>query len=362
MEFKPKMKIKINQRLNKKILKEYSLKENKDKLSKKFDLFITCSGFEKRTFGLINQMSENTQIDKVCIFLYKPNEENIYLKNLESLIGLKKEIKKFKIQKNEVIGIDPSNPWEFRNIVHKFLKTNKISSGSKVLLDITSFTRVFLYEIINELYLSNCEFLIGYTEPQEYVEPLPTGINKIIISPSFSGKPRPNQKSVLLLFLGWETGRTDGLYEGYNPDECILVLGKNPIDKKHIIWSYQSHQNNKKLIDYLGGIKESSTLDLNEIFNFIFKIHQKKIEEYKSNNTKFYFVIGGLGPKIQNVAACFYSILNNEVQLVYGTPAYWGSANILPLETPVESKGIGRTYLYGPFDKTSIEKFPSSIN
>ena len=351
------MKIKINQRLNRKILKELSLKNNRNKLSKKFDLFITCSGFEKRTFGLINQMPDDTQIDKTYVFLYRPNEENLYLKNLESLIKLKKEIKKFSIGKSEVIGIDPSNPWKFRDVVNQIIKTNKISSGSKILIDITSFTRVFLYEIIKVLYSSNCEFLISYTEPQEYVEPLPTGINKIIISPSFSGKPRPNQKSVLLLFLGWETGRTNGLYEEYNPDECILVLGKNSMDKKHVIWSYRSKQNNKKLIDYVDNIQESSTLDLKEIFDFIFKIHQKKIEECKSSNKKFYFVIGGLGPKIQNLAACFYSILNNEVQLIYGTPAYWGSSNVLPLENPIESKGIGRTYLYGPFDKNSIKNF-----
>jgi|CXWL01.1.fsa_nt_gi hypothetical protein len=351
------MKIKINQRLNKKILKEFSLKNNKNKLTKKFDLFITCSGFEKRTLGLIHQISDETQIGKTCIFLYKPHEENLYLKNLESLVELKKELKRFNIGKNEVIGIDPSNPWKFRDVVNQIITANKISSGSKVLLDITSFTRVFLYEIIKGLHSSNCEFLIGYTEPQEYVEPLPTGINKIIISPSFSGKPRPNQKSVLLLFLGWETGRTSGLYEEYDPDECILAIGKNPIDKKHVVWSYQSYKNNEKLINYLDNTQETSTLDLKEIFDFIFKTHQKKIEEYKDSNTKFYFVIGGLGPKIQNIAACFYSILNNEVQLVYGTPAYWGSSNLLPLKNPIESKGIGRTYLYGPYDKNSIKKF-----
>lgn len=350
------MKIKIDSRLNKKILSTYSLKQNTKKLLKKFDLFITCAGFEQRTLGLINQLPNEIEIRKASIFLYKPYEENLYLKNLESLGKLKKELKQFKIDANEVIDIDPTDPWKFRDIVVDLLNSNKINSNSKVLIDITSFTRVFLYELIKGLYSTDCEFLIGYTEPSDYVDPLPTGINKIIISPSFSGKPRPNQKSILLLFLGWETGRTEGLYEIYNPDECIPVIGKCPIDKQHVVWSYQSEENNKKLLNYLDTLENSSTLDLVDIFNFIHKIHQKTIETYRMKNQKFYFVISGLGPKIQNLASCFYALLHNEIQLIYGTPAYWGSSNVLPIEKPVESKGVGRSYLYGPFNKNSINE------
>ena len=94
-----------------------------------------------------------------------------------------------------------------------------------------------------------------------------------------------------------------------------------------------------------------------EIWNFINKIYQIKDEEYKINREKFYFVISGLGPKIQNLASCLYALMNNDTQLVYGSPAYWGSSNILPIDKPIESKGIGRSYLYGPFNKNLIKKF-----
>ena len=66
------MKIKIDKKLNKKILSLYGLKNNKEKLENKFDLFITCSGFEKRTLGLIKQFPQNIEIEHIRIFLYNP--------------------------------------------------------------------------------------------------------------------------------------------------------------------------------------------------------------------------------------------------------------------------------------------------
>ena len=90
---------------------------------------------------------------------------------------------------------------------------------------------------------------------------------------------------------------------------------------------------------------------------FISKIYNSKKIEYSKNNKEFFFVISGLGPKIQNLATCIFSLNYPEIQLAYGVPAYWGSSQKSSSERHLESRGIGRTYVYGPFTKSKISEF-----
>ena len=347
--------VKVNQKEAKKISLEYSLRANKEKILGNFDMLIACSGFEDRTIGLMKNLGCETKIKNFVIFLYHPQEENLYIKNLQSLGHFKKYMRDLNIDKNQVVHIDPTNPWEFKKILTRMVSENKINDKSRVLVDITSFTRAFLYEIINALYLSGCSFTCAYTEPKDYVTILPTGVNRVIVSPSFSGEPRPNHKSFLLLFLGWETGRTRGVFDAYNSDEQIGVIGISSIDKKHIEWSKKSIERNKDLMEEIKNIEYCSTLDFDKIMNFLIEIYERKEHEYYNKNEKFYFAISGLGPKIQNLASCIFAICKNDIQLIYGAPAYWGSSEVIPIEKPIESQGIGKVYIYGPFTKKTID-------
>lgn len=348
--------LKINKKEAKRISIRYSFRSNKDKILAEFDMLIACSGFEDRTIGLLKNLTSETKIKDSIIFLYHPQEENLYIKNLQSLGDFKKYMKGLNITSNKVVHIDPTNPREFKKMLTELFLENKITEKSRILLDITSFTRAFLYEIINGLYKSGCSFTCVYTEPVDYVEILPIGVNKIIISPSFSGEPRPNYKSFLLLFLGWETGRTRGVFDTYNSDDQIGVLGISAIDKKHIEWSKKSKQRNKELMDEIKNIEYCSTLDFENIFEFLIRIYEQKKRDYGTKNEKFYFAISGLGPKIQNLASCIFAICKKDIQLIYGAPAYWGSSEVIPIEKPIESRGIGKLYVYGPFTKKLIDE------
>ena len=265
------MKNVINSNLNRNILSDFGYKSNKEKILKDFDLFIACSGFEERTIGLLNKINSKTKFKKSIIFIYKPKEEKLYLRNLDNLGKIRKLLSVTDNDDYITFNIDPTNPWEFRMIVNSILESNEISENSSVLLDITSFTRIFLYEMVNALNKKNCEFTIAYTEPYDYAEILPTGITQILISPSFPGRPTPKKKSLLLLFLGWETGRTFSFYESYNADETIPVIGICPIDKKHATWSEISTLRNRELLSEINNIQYCSTLDLNQNLEIYFK-------------------------------------------------------------------------------------------
>lgn len=347
---------KVIPEIHKKIVANYSLNQNKDKLSKKFDLFICNSGYEPRTYGFIKASNSIFKSNNSIVFLFHPKESNLYLKNLKNLKIIKKYLKNI-CPKIQIIEIDPTNPWSFRKKLLELLKENKISQSNQVLVDITSFTRVFLYELLHSLYKVNCNFSLSYTEPKDYVKTLPTGVNKIIISPSFVGKPRLNKKAFLLLFFGWETDRTRDTFENYNSNEHLGVFGVAPIDKKHIRWQMESYTRNKDLMRKMKDVDTCSTIDLDDILKWLYKIYYEKQEEFKKRNEKFYFAISGSGPKIQNIAACFLAMKFKDIQLVYGTPSYWGPAKTKSEKQPIESTGIGRTYIYGPYSKKILDRF-----
>jgi hypothetical protein len=345
----------IDHALGIEILSKYSLKRNIVKLNEEFDLFICNSGYEARTYGFLKSSKKHLKAKRAIVFIYHPKESNLYIKNLKNLAIVKEHLSSIS-DKIEIIEIDPINPWSFRQTMKELLKKHKINSNNKILVDITSFTRVFLYELIYGLYKSGSFFSFAYTEPQDYAKILPSGVNRIIITPSFMGKPRPNIKAFLLLFFGWETGRTRDIFEGYNSDDHVGVIGVSPIDAKHLEWQNESYKRNTGLIRQMKKVEKCSTLDLVSIINCIHTIYKKKQKEYLSKNERFYFVISGLGPKIQNVAACLFAIKHKDVQLAYGAPAYWGPSKITSPDEPIESQGIGDSFIYGPYSKNTIGK------
>lgn len=346
---------KIDAVIRKQILTKYSLNQNMIKLETNFDLFICNSGFETRTYGFLKSANAYLKAKKVAVFIYHPKESALYVKNLKNLSIVKKYLLQIS-NEIEITEIDPVNPWLFRHTMKELIKNYKITSKSKILVDITSFTRVFLYELIYGLYKSGCSFSFIYTEPDDYAKILPSGINKIIITPSFVGKPRPNKKAFLLLFFGFETGRTNDIFENYNSDDHVGVLGIAPIDDKHIRWQNESYTKNIKLIRQMKSITKCSTLDLDSIMNCINEVYKRKQKEYLDKKEQFYFVISGLGPKIQNIAACLFAIKHKDVQLAYGAPAYWGSSTVVSPNEPIESQGIGDIFIYGPYSKKVIGK------
>ena len=150
---------KIDYKTRQKIIQSYSLMSNKNKITRKFDVFIGNSGYEPRTYGFLKSISKELQIKKSLIFLFRPKESNLYVKNLRNLKILKNFLED--ISKSiEVVEINPSDPWQFRLTMKDICNKNKITSKSHVLVDITSFTRVFLYELLYSLYKTSALLLL----------------------------------------------------------------------------------------------------------------------------------------------------------------------------------------------------------
>jgi hypothetical protein len=348
----------VDRTLAQDVVRRYSMAANTDKIRKGFDMLICSAGYEDRSAGFLKRYASDLRAKTAIVFLYRPKEANLYLRNLE-MLGEMREILVTCISKEPHIEeLDPADPWAFKELVEKMLRDSKINELSNVLVDITSFTRVFLYELIRGLYSSKCKFTIVYTEPDDYTEAMPAGVKKLVVSPSFMGKPRPNKKSFLLIFFGWETGRSKETFDNFNSDDSIGVYGVEPIDTKHVKWQIESYDKNLDLIRLIGekNIDQCPTLELDKIVQYLHTVYNKRKVTFKKKGEKWYFAISGFGPKIQNLASCFFAITHRDVQLVYGAPSYWGASDVDHRGTAVESNGIGDTFVYGPFDKKSIIK------
>lgn len=345
----------VNEILRKKILRDYAFEQNLDKIQQSFDIFLCSAGYEDRTVGFLKKSSSNFSCRQPIVFLYHPRETDLYIKNLQNLEKVKNQLHQVAHSSPKIVEVDPIDPWQFREILKGLFNDYSINPTSKVLVDVTSFTRVFLYELIKALYSSGCNFILAYTEPDDYVETMAAGVNKLVIAPSFMGKPRPNNKTFLLIFFGWETGRSKDTFDNFNSDDHIGVIGIEPIDEKHIAWQYQSYRKNKDLLRVIADVQTSPTLELEQICRFINQIYQEKMLTYKKKGEKFDFAISGFGPKVQNIAISFFALTHKDVQLVYGAPSYWGASADPQAGIPIESHGIGSSYVYGPFSKEIID-------
>lgn len=337
------------------VLRKYSLDQNKEKVDFPYDLFICSAGYEERTTGFLKSNSGLLTAKNSLIFLYHPEETELYIKNLENLEKMKIMLASVSLVKPVVVELNPIDPWHFRQITNELFEKYSINPSTKVLVDITSFTRVFIYELIKSLYSSGCNFSLVYTEPESYVETMAAGVDQLVISPSFAGKPRTNNKSFLLLFLGWETGRSQETFESFNSDDHIGVIGVQPIDEKHIFWQFQSYKKNKALMRNITNILTCPTLELDLIYQFIDKIYTTKMNEFRKRRERFDFAISGFGPKIQNIAIAFFALNHKDTQLVYGAPSYWGASSDTQTGIPIESQGIGSSFIYGPFSNEIID-------
>lgn len=343
---------KVDRTTKRTIDNQYSLRKNLKKIDGMFDLVICSSGYEDRTFGFLRNACEYLRARNTLIFLYRPSETSLFIRNLDNLATLKEMLQRIAEKPPQISEIDPVDPWSFREKTKEMIRQFDLAPGKRVLIDITSFTRVFLYEIIKSLYSSGCEFVAAYTEPRDYTDALPIGVSKLVIAPSFIGKPRASNKSFLLLFCGWETGRSKDTFDTFNSDDHIGVIGIEPIDKKHITWQNESYKRNKDLLSTISDVRPCPTLEFESILEFIEKVYEEKTTEFNKRKEKHDFAITGFGPKVQNLAICIFALKHKDVQLVYGAPTYWGASSKNENDVTVESKGIGASYLYGPFGST----------
>ncbi len=230
-------------------------------------VFVSCISYEERTLCSYKNFSSDKKPLKIINFSMKEFEDDPYLN--ENKQELDRIIGKLSVER-EIIRLKWSKPIEtIQTIRENFLDTY----DNEIVIDISTFPTNILLSLLKTLYTPKRSLDLIYWSPELYAteigEWLTKGTEKVGPLPDYSGAPTSGQEKVLMIFLGFENERAFKIWEDYEPDKTILVLGKPPI-KDH--WKKISYNVNKRMISRLNTeIKNVSTSDPKAVKDFLNK-------------------------------------------------------------------------------------------
>lgn len=335
-----------------KMSKSHKIVEFNFSLKIKTGLFITAGGFEDRSIAFSNKLKiSNTSIEQ-CLILryenqYNANDPN-FLKLNAKLIQLTKRIP-------EVINVNGDSPiYGFTNIKSRISEYAKSLINKKAIIDISGMPHLFALSCIHSCYLNNLKIEIIYSEAKSYFPKQneqktilsawkndkynivqkylqSAALKAVHIIPEFSGIFRPGRQTCLIIFVGFEPNRIEGLVDEYAPNRLIVLFGKSP----HTKFEWRTNFS-KKLHENLFAkwhVREDnvSTLDVREI---ILKLES----EYNVIHEQFDIAIAPQCSKMQAIATYLFWQKHPESQLVFTTPVRFNPERY--------SKGSGKIFLF----------------
>ena len=301
------------------------------KLLDSYDLFVTSAGFEDRTSSGLELIINSTTFKRSIINLFKPDDVELFERNKFHLEKMQKLLAKIS-DDCLVAEHKPNDPDPFTQTLYHDLKHT-----SSLLIDITSFTRLFLYSILNACAKNNIKTHILYSEPENYTTNLSRGLEDIIIMPVNPGIPNQSKKILMILFLGWESKRLSSVVEEWEPDKLITIAEYSD-DIKRENW------NSVSIRQCLDLIKKS---EFSRVPALLPKETLVKLEQiYETYENEYDLCVINGGPKIQCLAFSEFALRHPEVQVLYPKPYHWKQTlpdedNVFPV-----SAGKGRTYLF----------------
>lgn len=307
------------------------MKIKSDIIEGEYDLYVTSAGFEERSVGAIQLISNWMSIKESIIVLYEIDEQQLFEGNQRNL----EKIQNFLIDMgNEyplVLKSNPSSIDKFREII-----SNKLTKTKRILIDITSFTRLYLYTLLYTLRENEVNADLLYTEPSNYTMNFTKGLEKIIIHPLMPGIPDQSKKILMIMFLGWEIQRAASVIEEFNPDSLITIAEQSD-DSYREIWNSVTIKECEKVIAQSEFLRIKSLRPDIAIY---------KLEElYNQYHNKYDICVLNIGPKVHCLAIAQFAFLHPDVQVLYPKPYMWKQKDGHRLSSPI-SIGIGNTHYF----------------
>ena len=291
-------------------------------------IFITCNSFEARCLGIPLGFSESYGFRHACIFRFEqnPGEEPQFetdrRHNFDELAGLlerrasEEVIPIFCNRQNVGDGIG-----QFSTLFSEHLKTGGCRAIS---IDITCFTKLYLYELLHflseEQQISTVQAL--YNQVQSYGNAkLTKGLSEIFFIPHFAGRFLPNRDTVLVVFLGFETERALGLWEHYEPFRTVAVLSNPPMRPNYLEFA---RDKNSFLLSRPSIIETTmSPYDPLEVSDKLESVYQK----YCTDDGKEIYNVAviSLGTKPQALGIYLFWRRHKNVRITYAFPREYGS-------------------------------------
>jgi hypothetical protein len=277
------------------------------------DFLILASGSDSRAYEILSK----------CGSILK--NHIIFFHFVERINGLLPDDPLYNFKKNsynkvQEIYCEIKNP---SSCLEEFEK-NIFSNTSKIGIDISCFTKPYLYFILKFLKersgIQNIS--VFYTEPKTYLFSqglfntfhTSSGPLSILEMPGYTGLEYRGSKRKLIILLGFDGDLSKEINEDVSPNKTIVVNGFPSYTPKFKDISLIA--NEKLVSDQNITIRYARANNPFEVYNLLNTI---KDEEKGS----FFLNIAPLGTKPMALGACLFALHNPEVRIVYPLPEFY---------------------------------------
>jgi len=310
----------------------------RSRVANKFDAFICSSSFERRCYSVASHI-DCGQFGAIVIGY---NKRQVYEagKNMHILV---KQLGGARLREMELVESDPLRT---EDSIHAIINDVIEEGRTRLLIDISTFTREQLLILINQLYKQKRRIktvVLAYTGASQYSLGdkaehiwLSHGVRNVRSVDGFPGSLVPKRKNHLIILLGFETDRAARLIEQVEPS--ILSIGSGPINSSISKEHYRVNEYfRRKLVATYANVHQFE-FPPNDPANTR-KAIGAQINKFPGSN----ILVAPMNTKLSTVGAALLAFEQPDVQLVYAQPDIY---NYTRYSRPGRS-----CYLYSVFNR-----------
>jgi hypothetical protein len=280
------------------------------------DIFICSASFEERSLASAALMGPQFIQKSAIIFNVETPD---YRKQVEkNMFRLQVALRAKTTEGIFVVSCTRENPVDGIQQIAAILKQCKLNPepGPYVTADISSFTKIYLLELLHYL-----DAELGWPLPrllhttQKYLPTrLTRGIEQITTIPHFYGHPSMEKQNLLVLLLGFEKERALSIWQQHNPAKTVALITNPPRQGSPDYLKY-ARQNNEELLAKPGvEVRDIPADDPSGVRDVLDTLYEETKDGYN-------MVIGPFGTKPQVVGVYLFHREHPAVQVIYSFPA-----------------------------------------
>lgn len=299
-------------------------------------VLVSAGGFEDRAVAFVRHLKSAGDLQSSILLRYVSQLQD----NKANFGFLKRRLTRLLRKVPETVDVHSAQPHHaYAAIKAAVAKVTPRLKRQCALVDISGMTQLLALCAIHSCFQAGLRVTLIYTEAQSYF-PIKResrallqawdrqeyekaakflqseALRSIHILPEFAGTFGRLGQSCLIIFVGYEPNRTEGLVEFYAPDRLIVCYGRSP--HARLRWRTKlSRDLHKNLFakEHLREI-EASTLHLYEIVRLL-------ESEFGLLHERYDIAIAPQCAKLQAIASYLFWRSHPEIQLVFTSPVHF---------------------------------------
>ena len=271
-------------------------------------LYITSVSFEDRCLALASSLASRGEKGARVLLLDFRGYESVdpYLSNRARLLDVVADVD----PECNVLTVGLGAPLDG---VAKLQNALADLRPTRVVLDISTLPRSYLFVACRLLCDLGLETMVRYYRPETYGGQLSRGVGRVQSVPGFEGVATGSGRTALILILGFEGYKSRYAWEQLGPTRTVALLGDPPYKAEFL---ETARENNAEIFRQLGGRIETGrlhTFDVGLASKQLLELDRRlRLEEGDVE-----IVVCPLGTKPQSVAAFVFAYGRPEVAIAH---------------------------------------------